>query len=85
MAANHNIALWAIPRFRRPARQFTLNNRPGMLEPGGMAGKDISGLDEGMLKAVAEVIAENPDGAACLYTCDIWRRTMYLSPTTHTQ
>jgi hypothetical protein len=50
-----------------------------------MARQDISGLDEGMLKAVAEGIAENPDGAACLYTCDIWRGTIYLSPTAHTR
>jgi len=68
MAANHNIILWAVPRFRRPARQFTLDNLPGMVEPGGTAREDARGLDEGMLKAVAEGIAENPDGAA-RYIC----------------
>jgi hypothetical protein len=83
MAANHNIILWAVPRFRRPARQFTLDNLSNMVEPGGVARADVRGLDEGMLKAVAEGIAENPDGAACIYACDIWRGSMYSSPATH--
>jgi hypothetical protein len=79
MAANHNITLWAIPRFHRPERQFTPNNRSELVDAGSAALDDVSRFDPGVLKAVAEGISESPDGAACIYTCDVWRQTVYSS------
>ncbi len=68
--ANHDVVIWAVPRFRRPVRQIT----PGQITPGngrGLPRVDASGLEEGLLKTLGEAIAENPDGAACLYGCHV--------------
>jgi hypothetical protein len=72
-AVNHNIVLWAVPRFRRPMRHNPDNGNRLNTTPG-----DTHGLEELVLKSVAEGIAENPDGAACLYARDMWRRTSHF-------
>ena len=72
--ANHNIVLWAVPRFHRPVRPAGLDNGRNAAGPGAAARADATGLEEGMFKTVAEGIEENPDGAACLYCCHVWSR-----------
>jgi len=74
-AVNHNIVLWAVPRFRRPMRHNPDNGCRFDTPPG-----DTRGLEEVVLQSVAEGITENPDGAACLYACDTWRLTSRFLP-----
>lgn len=62
-ALDRDIILWAVPRFRRQVRP-----RACEWHGRGAAETAVGALNASLLKTVADGVAENPDGAADVYS-----------------